>query len=149
MNLNTSSPMRPGSAGSLQQVKEADTVCVVQKHFMGDIALINSQARNTDNNNTLIVLLCALCVTVFSMAICTYTTYTLKSEMAQNIFIILIVGVFLDVMLFRNIAVLLISLEKYRRGKAAGYKKLHEVDGFEDMLLAGSPIQQEEEEEEV
>jgi hypothetical protein len=126
-------------------IKESEAMLMVGKHFMGDTELMDGEAKNDDNNPTLIILMLLLVFFTMSTALCCYITYVMDSNLASAMFGIFFTAVFLDLLVFRNISVLLISFYLMQYGKNKGYRDLVPESYYDKMpLVGGSPKSNEE-----
>lgn len=80
---------------------------------MGDIGLMEHEARKGDNLIYIISFLMMTIVLALTTAFACYLTYTFSSAAATACFLIVIIALFFDILLFRNLVLLFWGLIIY------------------------------------
>lgn len=101
---------------------EEKYIFIEDKHALGDMALLENEAGKSENATTMTSFIVIFIITAIAAAMCCYFNYTFESELAQAVFFMFLGSFFGEMLLFRTLLILLMSLIKYCKGKCDGYE---------------------------
>ena len=94
---------------------------VPDKYSLGDTGLLNNEAYGRANLGYLAFFFLLVIFLFLCTALCCYLMYSMSLQTAGALFVMILFGWFLDLAVFRNLVVLLVSYYHYRRAKKLGF----------------------------
>jgi len=86
------------------------------------MALLENEAGKSENTTTMTSFIVIFVIAAISAAMCCYFNYTFETELARAVFIMFVGAFFGEMLIFRNLLILILSLIKYCKGKCDGYE---------------------------
>jgi hypothetical protein len=88
---------------------------------MGDMDLLENEAIKGENKSNITTFGVLFVIIAVASAVCCYLNYTFASTLAQAVFYMFICSFFADIIVFRPLFLILLSLFRFCRGKRQGY----------------------------
>ena len=97
-------------------------IYIEDKHAIGDLDLLDNEAQKDENQQTVTFFIILFMIASMAAIVCCYLNYTFSQELSQNVFIVFGAALLCEIILVRNIMILILSLIKYFKACCKGYR---------------------------
>ena len=97
---------------------------IEDKHHIGDLDLLHNESNKGENRSNIITFSVMLAIVCISAVFCCYLNYGFNIELSKKVFYMFLIAFVGDLLLFRPLLILLLTLIKFLISKCKCYKKI-------------------------